>query len=275
MLSVTFPGAFAEFPESDTTATDSGSMMLTALNVGKADCLLLQAEDVTYMIDTGRGSTWDRVSSALERLGISRLDGVIITHTDSDHVGGLKKLIKSGISVGHVYASSFYIDTGKAHPAEKALKKTSLETEYLSAGDELPFGDCSLTVLGPLKLNTEKDDNNSLVLLASGAGGSMLLAGDMEFPEEYDLLNANVLPHVNILKVGNHGDDDATSAALLGRLTPEYAVISTSTEEKADTPYPGVLKLLNDYNVAVYQTQHAETGVRFTVWNGKITVETF
>ncbi len=276
ILSVTFPVAYGENGVPETITTDSVPIILTALNVGKADCLLLQTEDITYMIDTGRGASWEIIESALNRLGISRLDGVILTHTDSDHAGGLKKLIKSDISVSHVYASSYYIlEEGKSHPAEKALKKSPVEAVYLSAGATLPFGSASLKVIGPLTPDSKEENNNSLVLLASGGGGNILLTGDMEFPEEYSLLDANVFSHVDILKVANHGDDDATSEALLNRLTPDHAVISTSTAEKADTPSPRVLRLLENLNTKVYQTQETETGIRFTLVNGEVTVETF
>ena len=68
-------------------------MSLLVLNVGKADAMLLRSGDSAYLIDTGRGRTFDTLEKALDSLNVAHLDGVIITHTDSDHVGGLKKLL--------------------------------------------------------------------------------------------------------------------------------------------------------------------------------------
>ena len=111
----------------------------------------------------------------------------------------------------------------------------------------------------------------SLVLYAEAAGGSILLAGDMEFPEETDLLAAGSIPEADVLKVGNHGDGDATSPELLRAVKPRIAVISTSTEEKASTPADRVLQDLAACGAEVYQTQEAVWGIRVTVRDGKVT----
>ena len=145
--------------------------------------------------------------------------------------------------------------------------------ERLQGGDQLPLDGGELRVLGPLHEARDKEDNNSLVLFARAAGGSMLLAGDMEFPEESDLLSAGVIPQADVLKIGNHGDNDATSEALLNAVQPKVAVISTSTDEKSSTPSSRVLRLLSKWNVEVFQTQEAKTGILVTIRDGNIDVE--
>ena len=97
----------------------------------------------------------------------------------------------------------------------------------------------------------------------------MLLAGDMEFPEEDSLLAAGVIPACQVLKVGNHGENDATSEALLRAVQPEIAIISTNTAEEPDTPDPRVLALLAASGAKVYQTQEAASGVLVTIDQGK------
>jgi competence protein ComEC len=250
-------------------------MSLYVLNVGKADSMILRSGENIYLIDTGRGSTMDVTESALKEEGITHLDAVIITHMDSDHVGGLKKLLKSDVTLDHIYVPAYFLqeEKDKENPAIKAAEKQGRETEILEAGQTLPLGEGKITVLGPISPATDKEDNNSLVLLAEAAGGSILLGGDMEFPEEASLLRAGVIPRADVLKVGNHGDDDATSPALLSAVQPKAAVISTSTEEKASTPAKRVLKALEAWNTQVYQTQEAEWGIRATVRDGEITAE--
>lgn len=254
---------------------EAEEMSLFVLNVGKADSMILRSGDNVYLIDTGRGKTWDITAAALEAEGITRLDAVIITHMDSDHVGGLKKLLKSDIRPDHIYVPSFFLpeEEDKEHPAVKAADKQDMEVEYLQAGDTLPLGKGSVTVIGPLVPAEDKEDNNSLVMLAEAAGGRILLAGDMEFPEESSLLSAGVIPAADVLKVANHGDGDATSEAFLLTVQPRAAVISTSTEEKPSTPAPRVLRLLEGLNVRVYQTQQSRTGVMITFRDGEMSAE--
>ena len=198
----------------DAPVSDSAdTLSLFAVNVGKADSLLLRSGNSVYLIDTGRGHNSDTVQQALSLFGITRLDGVIITHMDSDHVGGLKKLLKSDIQVSKVYIPPFFLPEkdDEDNPAEKAAKKQDAEIIQLSTEDELPLEGGTLRVLGPVRAAKDKEDNNSLVLLAETSAGSMLLCGDMEFPEESDLLSAGLISRADVLKVANHGDNDATS----------------------------------------------------------------
>lgn len=250
-------------------------MSLYVLNVGKADSMILRSGENIYLIDTGRGSTMDVTESALKEEGITHLDAVIITHMDSDHVGGLKKLLKSDVTLDHIYVPAYFLqeEKDKENPAIKAAEKQGRETEILEAGQTLPLGEGKITVLGPISPATDKEDNNSLVLLAEAAGGSILLGGDMEFPEEAALLRAGVIPRADVLKVPNHGDGDATSEEFLRAVQPKIAVISTSTEEKETTPDPRIMELLEQMNVETYQTQDSRTGVLVTLRDGEAAVE--
>ena len=249
-------------------------LSLLAINVRKADALLLRSGDSAYLIDTGTEESYGKLYSVLKREGIGRLTGVIITHTDKDHAGGIAQLVDSDIEIENVYASAYYNKKKESkHPAVKALKGTGRSVVFLASGDELPLDGGSLKVLGPLEKDGEKENNNSLVLLAEGGGGSMLLAGDMEFPEEDSLLKAGLIPHADVLKVGNHGEDDATSNALIAAIRPSLAVISTNTDDEPDTPSPRVLRLLASWDIPVLVTQDTENGVLITISGGRITTE--
>lgn len=249
-------------------------LSLLAVNVRKADALLLRSGDSAYLIDTGTEESYGKLYSVLKQEGIDRLTGVIITHTDKDHAGGIAQLVDSDIEIENVYASAYYNKKKESkHSAVKALKGTGRSVVFLASGDELPLDGGSLKVLGPLEKDGEKENNNSLVLLAEGGGGSMLLAGDMEFPEEDSLLKAGLIPHADVLKVGNHGENDATSNALIAAIRPSLAVISTNTDDEPDTPSPRVLRLLASWDIPVLVTQDTENGVLITISGGRITTE--
>ena len=256
-------------------STGSPEMSLLAINVRKADALLLRSGNSAYLIDTGAKKSSDALLDALRKEGITRLTGVILTHTHADHAGGLKALLASEIDVENIYASAYYVlkkEDGK-HPVDKAIKNTDRNVIWLSAGDTLPLEGGKLTVIGPLEKNDETENNNSLVLLAEGGGGSMLLTGDMEFPEESSLLNAGAIPRANVLKIGNHGEGDATSSALIAAVQPALAVISTNSDDEPDTPDPQVLLALQRANVPVLVTEDSEEGILITLRNGELLTE--
>lgn len=267
-LSLLFTGCTGE-------SAGENEMSLLAINVQKADALLLRCGTSAYLIDTGTKKSADDMLAVLRGEGITRLNGVILTHTHADHVGGLKALLESGIEIENIYTSKYYVlkkEDGK-HPVDKAIKKKDYEVTYLAAGDTLPLDGGKLTVVGPLEKNEEAENCNSLVLLAEGGGGSILLTGDMEFPEEASLLDAGLIPHADVLKIANHGEGDATSDALVAAVSPSLAVISTNTVDEPDTPDPRVMRLLSGAGIPVLITQDSEQGILVTLRNGEIITE--
>lgn len=269
---------FLLLPAGGMTGAEEESMELSlyAINVRKADALLLRSGKTAYLIDTGTEDSYPALRNVLQAEGITSLDSVILTHTHKDHTGGLEYLLDSGIEIKQVYASGYYNKKNESkHPAVKALNniKSDMKVTFLLAGMTLPLDGGTLEVLGPQVKDEEAENNNSLVLLATGGGGTMLLTGDMEFPEEQNLLKSGLIPHVDIIKIGNHGEGDATSEALIAAASPTVAVISTNTEDEPDTPDPRVIQLLGKYGITVYQTQETENGVLITLKNGEIAAE--
>ena len=258
--------ALAESPyeKADTPLT------LFAINVGKGDALLLNCGGDTYLIDAGLQEHWGDVSRALKMLQVEKLTGVILTHTDKDHAGGLLPLATSSIQVEGWYAPAHFTGKESKHPAVEAAALRGEKVIFLRAGDELPLGTGRLTVAGPITAS-ETENCNSLVLVAEASGGRMLLTGDMEFPEEKELLAAGAIPRCDVLKVANHGEEDATSEALIRAVKPKIAVISTSTAEEPDTPDERVLALLGVNGAKLYQTQDAQSGVLVTIDQGEAT----
>ena len=244
-------------------------LTLTAINVSKADCLLLRSGSSCYMIDTGTAESWGQVSAALRQYGITRLDGVIITHTHKDHAGGAMALAQSGLEIGGWYTSAYYADVKlKKHPAVLAAAVRDADLTWLRGGDTLPLDGGTLRVLGPVS-ESDTENCNSLVLLAETADGSILLAGDMEFPEEQELMAAGLIAHADVLKVGNHAEDDATSDAFAKAVSPKVALISTDSVAEPDTPAQRVLRALKAAGAQLAQTQTAEVAVEVTLVSGE------
>ena len=256
--------------------TAQAQVELFAVNVGKGDALVVRAGDYTCLIDTGKEKAQEQLEVALKALGVEALDAVFITHTDKDHTGGLKWLRESDIEIRAIYASRYYPDTTeKKHPAVKAAKKLNLTVNWLGAGDSVPLGDSGAVfhVLAPAMEIPDDEDDNSLVMMLDSPDGRILFTGDMEHTEEAALLASGADLRCDVLKVANHGDSDATSAALIAACAPVAAVISTDSTEKPGTPDPGIVRNLQSIGCAVCVTQDASLGVRIALDGGRVAVE--
>ena len=244
---------------------------LYAVNVGKGDAILIQTDGHAVLIDTGYLHSRGKILAALRHLGITELDAVFITHTDTDHTEGLEWLAESEIPVGTWYASAYFTDVKeKKHPAVQAAKARGQEVTWLQAGDRVTLGSAVFNVLAPSQLSEDKDNNNSLVMMLESADGRILLTGDMELPEETILLNSGADLSCDVLKVANHADDDTTGEAFVRAANPKLSIISTDSYEKPSTPDPQVLARLQLVNTDFAFTQDSAGGVLVTLTNGSI-----
>lgn len=241
-------------------AEKGGQVEMWMLNVGKGDAILLSAEGKTYLIDAAKPEKWGILYSALCEMGISRLDGVFVTHADGDHVGGLDLLSRSDIEIGAWYASGYCIEHKKEekHPAFQAAALRGQTVKWLYAGDTV---DGVFRVIAPNVRMEDKEDNNSLVMTVSSAAGRILLAGDMEYAQEEELLSRERDLKCAVLKVANHGDDDTLSERMLAASAPKIALISTDPYEKPGTPDEALLSRLSAVGAQVFRTDFSEMGV--------------
>lgn len=272
---VALPLATQTASGSNGAADPNGAVRLLAVNVGKADALLVFVQGKTYLIDTGTARSWGALRGALESMGIQRLDGVFLTHTDKDHMGGMASLASSSVTVDAWYASAMYTDIKKEkHPALLAAASRSAQVQWLKAGDEVAVSDTArFLVLGPITLDPAIENNNSLVMRLTTPQGDMLLAGDMEFAEEKALMDADSISPCEVLKVSHHGENDSTSIAFAMKVSPQVAVISTNSLEESDTPHKTVLAALKQAGAQIAVTQNAKGGVLVTLADKKAKAE--
>ena len=251
------------------------AVKLLCLNIGKADCMLLKYRDTAYLIDTGYEQNWPALETALAQYGIEHLNGVFLTHCHKDHMGGLMDLARSSIGVDAWYAARFFFDQKESkHPAKLAAAERNQEVTWLEAGEVVSVDDAaSFTVLGPLTVNTDNENDNSLVMRFNSPQGSILFTGDMKEEEEYELLEANLLTPCDLLKVGHHGDNKATSKTMLQMVQPKAAIILTSTSEEPDTPANSTVKRLLKIGCEVYVSQEYHDAVLLTLSGGAVSAE--
>lgn len=251
-------------------STDLGNVSVVYINAGKADSILIKIQDKSYLIDTGTSHSAKKIKKVLKKYRVSTLDGVFLTHTHKDHIGGFKKIVKS-YSVKKLYAADISKnDENGDNPIEMLAQETNFTLNRLSAGDKLSIAkDVNMEVLGPIEYNDEDDNDNSLVMKMRVNGKTFLFCGDMKHSEENTLLKASVDVKADIIKVGHHGRKDATSEEFAKAVSPEYAVICTDSDADK-TASKSVRRMFTN----VYITDEYKYGILFTVAsNGKLTIK--
>lgn len=244
-----------EKPEQPVAA--ESNLTVHFIDVGQADCTLLECDGKFMLIDGGNVEDNRKVVAYLQRHRVSKLDAVVCTHAHEDHVGGLAAVL-AVYPVEAVYAPA---TTYAAKPFEdfrKYADQQELEIQIPEPGTVITLGSAEITVLGPVK-SYEDVNNTSLVLRAVYGETSFLFTGDMELEAETDLLDQGTDVRADVLHVGHHGSETSTSYRFLYEVEPRFAVISVGEDNSYGHPHEQVLSRLRDAGVTVYRTDDMGT----------------
>ena len=217
---------------------------LTVLDVGQGQCILLQSEGKTYMVDCGGTTDSLAADTAAETLlsqGISQLDGLILTHYDRDHAGG------AGYLLSRVPAKLLVLP-----PHHSQL---SLEAEQILYGADdllLTWGNIEIRIFA--SQISGNDNENSLCVLFDTENCDILVTGDRDGFGERMLLRHAAIPDVDVLIAGHHGSQNATCEELLAAVRPEIVCISAGKDNLFGHPAPELLQRLESHGCSVYRT---------------------
>lgn len=244
----------------------NNQISIVFINVGRADSTLLKINNKAYLIDTGDKASAPALFRALSVMGIEKIDGLFLTHTHSDHIGGTQALVQK-YQVDKLYSAEISQNNKKGeNKIVQLAQNLELQHTKLKAGDEVEVENgLVFKVIAPIEYNDVDDNDNSLVLMIELNGKRFLFAGDMQFAEEKTVLNSKADIAAHILKVGNHGNPDATSYEFAKTVSPEYAVISTDTAIDTDSANKSVIANLNPAKILI--TQDYICGIEIDVDN--------
>ena len=237
------------------------------LDIGQGDAALIDiGNDTQILIDGGDGR------SILERLGKHlpfydrKIELVIMTHPDKDHIGGLVEVLKY-YEVGQVLETGIECEKAICKEWDKLIEEKNIPVKYAQFGQRIKAGNIEMAVLYPfenLKDKKVKNSNDASIVLKlvferglQSESADILLTGDAGFPVEKELLNKNIDLESKILKVSHHGSKYATSNEFLQAVNPEKAIVSVGKNSYGH-PAEKLLNRLKNMSIEIFRTD--ETG---------------
>ena len=228
-------------------------LTIYSFNAGKADAHLIYNDEWAVLIDCGEKGFGKTILSYMEENNISRLDYLIITHFDKDHVGGAAKVLKN-CEVGSVLQSNFTKESDEYDNYLEALEIAQKTAETVRERYSFTLGDAEFTVDPPQQEVYENDDSNNSSLITEVTLGevNMLFTGDAEDDrlEEYTSSVNKVYKYV---KVPHHGRWQDSNTDFADKVKAEIAVITSSDEEPEDEE---TVKAFEDNGAEVFTTRN-------------------
>ena len=239
---------------------EPAALRVYAFSAGAADAFLITTEASAVLIDCGEKSFGKELAAGLAERGITRLDYLIITHFDKDHVGGAEKVIRS-VRVSHVLQTDHPGDSKAYDNYLEALSDTGIHSETVTKDLSFTLDGVEYRIDAPAGGYTaDKSNNSSLIVTVVNGGDRLLFMGDAEDERIAEFLNRRP-GTADFLKVPHHGRSGDLTALLIRTVRPKAAVITSSESEPEDGE---VLEWLAEAGAECYLTRNGDVLIEST-----------
>ena len=241
---------------------------ITFLDVNQGDSILIENKK-TVLLDTGgkKNSKYiiNKTIPYLKSLGIKKLDYLITSHADYDHMGESIDLINN------FKVEKVILNCGEFNELEQELIKVldKKKIPYYSCIKELNIDNSKLYFLQTKVYDNENDNSN--VIYTDLNGYKFMLMGDASITTEKEIMSIYNLPEIDVLKVGHHGSKTSSSKNFINEINPKYSVISVGKNNRYGHPNKEVLDTLEDSKI--YRTDQ-DGSIMFKIKNKKLQIET-
>jgi len=259
------------------------SIEITFLDVGQGDCAFVEFPDGRKILVDGGSVTRSEVGRYvivpfLRWSGVNKLEAVVISHYDSDHINGLVDVLDD-IRVRNIIvrAGPHPPETSAVRDLMQAIKEVAIARQTVRAGERLSTspGVTALIFNPPVTPDLSRFSENdlSVVLKLGFRGASALLCGDIEKRAERLIIRSSASPRSHVLKVPHHGSNSSSSEEFVRPISPRIAIISCGRGNIYGHPSPRVLDRYGQLGVRVFRTDR-DGGIVVRIYQDKLTVAT-
>ena len=232
-------GGSTAAPSAGPDPSPEGELTVTVFQTGKSDCILIETAGGAALIDTADKGDGKELVQELEKRGVRKLELLLLTHLDKDHIGGAARILEN-FPVERLVQADYDEDSGPYEKYQEACAALGLTPLRLREEMTLTLGGASLTLTPGAHPPYEQDNDYSIITAMEYGEIRFLFAGDAEKERLGEFLSSGGGP-ADFLKVPHHGRYNGLSAAFLDAVRPAWAVITCSEKEP---PEEELLELL-------------------------------
>lgn len=260
------PPETAEIPEDDVLE----ELEVHFLDVGQGDATLIKCGSSAMLIDTSTDDKGTAIQNYLKKQDVSKLEYLILTHPDADHIGSADVIITK-FDIDNVFMSDFTKDNKTYNGVLDALKYKNLKWKTPEVGSEYSLSDATFRIIGPVK-KYDEPNNSSIAIILTHGSNTFLFTGDAEEDAEKDLVNSGYLKDIDVYHVGHHGSKSSSSTSFMDVILPQWAVISCGENNSYGHPHAQTLNTLRGMGISVYRTDEQGTVIAYSdgtdiTWN--------
>lgn len=233
----------------------SSDLRVFFIDVGQADCILIQSNGENMLIDAGNNGDGKKISNYFKALGIKKFKYVVGTHPHEDHIGGLDNIVRD-FDINKLFMPDVVSTTTTYTSILDELEKQNKKVTIPRTGSKYKIGNAEFSIIY-LDDDPEDLNNDSIIIKLVYEKQSFLFMADAESKAEERIKDKDI--SATVLKVGHHGSRYGSTTDFLNVVNPKYAVVSCGKNNDYGHPHKEFLKRMKKKNIEVYRTDKMGT----------------
>lgn len=233
-----------------------GELSVTYLDVGQGNAVVIRQGNQTMLIDGGPRESSSFVVSYLKQQGIQKLDYVLISHFDEDHLAGDIGALYN-FPVGTLITADYETDSSIYDSYKEAVEEKGYEPVHPSLGDTFSLGDGSFRIISPVSYGHEDENQDSVGIILEMGSDRFFIGGDIGLEGEKEILEAGVDIQADVMLMNHHGSH--VSREFFQAVNPSWAVISCGEGNSYGHPRQDTVELIQESQVPLFRTDRQGT----------------